>query len=165
VLIGEGAHGRGGDLAHVNTVLGPRLGPVGTAWATALATPSAGHAPFIAVLRLGVAVKPFTLFVTKSAPTETVHQTLTWGPAQAGVAAGVADAVAAGIISAEQCDTDVLIAAVWVSPEAHDADEVYRNNRAATLTALRNSVGMLPTADEVTQARAQVGNGFYTAPD
>jgi 5,6,7,8-tetrahydromethanopterin hydro-lyase len=40
--IGESFVGEGADAAHINTVLGPRSGPVGTAWATALATPSAG---------------------------------------------------------------------------------------------------------------------------
>ena len=53
--IGEAFVGDGADAAHINTVLGPRSGPVGTAWATALATPSAGHTPFIAVVRPGVA--------------------------------------------------------------------------------------------------------------
>ena len=44
--IGEAFVGKGVNAAHVNTILGAREGPVGTAWATALATPSAGHAPF-----------------------------------------------------------------------------------------------------------------------
>ena len=37
--IGEGFAGDGVNAAHINTVLGPKDGPVGTAWATALATP------------------------------------------------------------------------------------------------------------------------------
>ena len=37
--IGEAFVGEGAEAAHLNTVLGPRAGPVGTAWATALATP------------------------------------------------------------------------------------------------------------------------------
>ena len=41
VLIGESFVGEGAEAAHVNTVLGGRDGPVGTAWATALATPKA----------------------------------------------------------------------------------------------------------------------------
>ncbi len=64
--LGEAFIGEGANAAHVNTVLGPRDGPVGTAWATALATPSAGHAPFVVVLQPGVPVKPFTLFVNKA---------------------------------------------------------------------------------------------------
>ena len=91
---GESFVGDGADAAHINTVLGRRDGPVGTAWATALATPSAGHTPFVAVLRPGLPVQPFTLFVNKAAIADDEHGRLTWGAAQAGVAKGVAYAVA-----------------------------------------------------------------------
>lgn len=165
MLIGESAVGDDMNAAHLNIVFGDRSGPVGTAWATALATPSAGHAPFIAVLQPSTAVKPFTLFVTKSAPTTAAHEALTWGPAQAGVAAGVADAVLDGTISSEQCDSHVVIAAVWVNPAANDADIVYRNNRAATASALRNGVAGGPSDEAQRTARATVFNGLYTAPD
>ena len=90
--IGEAFVGDGAEAAHVNTVLGPREGPAGVAWATALATPSAGHAPFVVVLRPGLPVKPPTLFVNKAAIAGEGHAKLTWGAAQAGVAGGVADA-------------------------------------------------------------------------
>ena len=64
--LGESFVGNGAEAAHVNTVLGEREGPVGQAWATALATPSAGHAPFVVVLQPGLPVVPFTLFVNKA---------------------------------------------------------------------------------------------------
>ena len=86
VQIGESFIGEGAHAAHVNTVLGDRNGPAGVAWATALATPSRGHVPFVAVLQPGLPVKPLTLFVTKAAATEDRHATLTWGAAQAGIA-------------------------------------------------------------------------------
>src|SRR5260370_38146312 len=85
VLIGESFVGDGADAAHINTVLGHRVGPVGTAWATALASPSAGHTPFVAVLRPGLPVKPLTLFVHKAAIGSEEHGTLTRGAAAAGV--------------------------------------------------------------------------------
>jgi len=43
IQIGEGFVGSGPNAAHTNTVLGTRSGPVGVAWASALATPSTGH--------------------------------------------------------------------------------------------------------------------------
>jgi 5,6,7,8-tetrahydromethanopterin hydro-lyase len=160
--IGESFIGEGAHAAHVNTVLGHREGPAGVAWASALATPSAGHVPFVAVLRPSLPVKPLTLFVTKSAPEGDAHGLLIWGPAQAGVAGGVADAVADGIIPAEHGDTHALIVAVWVNPSATDADEIYRNNRLAVRTALENGLRGLPTTDEVLAARDQPSNPFYT---
>ncbi|SDI92814.1 5,6,7,8-tetrahydromethanopterin hydro-lyase [Lentzea albidocapillata subsp. violacea] len=162
MLIGESFVGEGVNAAHINTVLGHREGPAGTAWATALATPSAGHVPFVAVLRPSLPVKPMTLFVTKAAPANDDHGLLIWGPAQAGVAAGVADAVADGSIPEPDTSTHVLIAAVWVNPGADDADTVYRNNREATRTALANGAKDLPAIDAVLAAKDTPSNPFYT---
>jgi len=161
VLIGESFVGTGAEAAHINVVLGHRTGPVGTAWATALATPSAGHTPFVAVLQPGVPVKPFTLFVTKAAIAGDEHGMLTWGAAQAGVAGGVADAVADGIISAAEADDYVLIAAVWVNPAARDAELVYANNRAATTAALHAASRGLPELQDVLAVRAAPSNPYY----
>jgi 5,6,7,8-tetrahydromethanopterin hydro-lyase len=159
--IGEGFVGEGADAAHVNTVLGARDGPVGTAWATALATPREGHVPFVAVLRPGLAVKPFTLFVNKASVASERHGLLTWGAAQAGVASGVAQAVAEGVIASDGVDDLVLIAAVWVNPEAGDEEAVFDNNREATLIALRNSVAGLPALDDLLAVRGEPRNPFF----
>jgi len=159
--IGESFVGEGADAAHINTVLGPRSGPVGTAWATALATPSAGHVPFIAVVRPGLPAKPLTLFVNKAAIAGDQHANLTWGAAQAGVAGGVADAVADGVIARGEVDELVLIAAVWVDPAAKDADAVYRNNRAATRGALEAGRRKQPALEAVLEARASPQNPFF----
>lgn len=161
IEIGEAFVGVGGEAAHLNTVLGPREGPVGTAWATALATPSAGHAPFVAVVRPGLPAKPLTLFVNKAAIAGEAHARLTWGAAQAGVAAGVLDAVAAGTIAAADADTLLLIAAVWVDPAARDADAVYRNNREATRAALEAGRSRLPALADLLAARSRPANPFF----
>jgi 5,6,7,8-tetrahydromethanopterin hydro-lyase len=164
MLIGESFIGEGAEAAHVNTVLGDRAGPVGTAWATALATPGSGHTPFVTVLRPGLPVKPLTLFVNKATVAGAEHSQLTWGAAQAGVAAGVADAVSEGIVSTADADRLLLIAAVWVDPAAKDADKVYANNRAATKQALRSGAEGLPQIADVLSAAGQPTNPFYTAP-
>jgi len=161
--IGEGFVGAGVDAAHVNTVLGPREGPVGVAWATALATPRQGHVPFVAVLQPGLAVLPMTLFVNKAPIGAGRHGDLTWGAAQAGVAGGVADAVAEGVIERGAVGDLALIAAVWVNPAAADEEAVYANNRAATLTALRNGSAGRPKLDEVLAARDEPRNPFFRA--
>ncbi len=159
--IGEAFVGDGADAAHVNTVLGPRSGPVGSAWATALATPSTGHTPFIAVVRPGLPAKPLTLFVNKAAIAGDAHANLTWGAAQAGVASGVADAVADAVIARGEVDELALIAAVWVDPAARDPDAVYRNNRAATRAAIANGRANQPALDDVLEARLAPRNPFF----
>jgi 5,6,7,8-tetrahydromethanopterin hydro-lyase len=162
IEIGEAFVGTGAEAAHLNTVLGPREGPVGTAWATALATPSTGHAPFVAVVRPGLPAKPLTLFVNKAAIASEAHARLTWGAAQAGVAGGVLDAVAAGAIGPAHVDALLLIAAVWVDPAARDAEAVYRNNREATRAALEAGRRRLPALADVLAARARPANPFFT---
>ena len=163
--IGESFVGDGANAAHVNTVLGDRDGPVGVAWATALATPRPGHTPFVAVVVPGTPVKPVTLFVNKATIDGAEHGTLTWGAAQAGVACGVADAVSEGIISEADADRLVLIAAVWVNPAASDAGLVYANNRAATREALRAGATGRPALADVLAAREHPVNPFFTAAE
>jgi 5,6,7,8-tetrahydromethanopterin hydro-lyase len=155
--IGEAFVGDGVDAAHVNTVHGDRNGPVGTAWATALASPSVGHAPFVAVLRPGVPVQPMTLFVNKAAIASDAHGRLTWGAAQAGVAGGVADALADGLVLVDH----VVIAAVWVDPGAADEEAVYANNREATMAAITAGRHNAPSVEDVLAARTEPTNPFF----
>jgi 5,6,7,8-tetrahydromethanopterin hydro-lyase len=161
MLVGESFVGDGAEAAHINTVLGHRSGPVAVAWATALATPRSGHTPFVAVIQPGIPVKPLTLFVNKAPVADDEHATLTWGAAQAGVACGVADAVADGIIGVADADDLLLIAAVWVNPEAKDADLVYANNRAAARGALQAGVAGAPGVGEVLDARDSPANPYF----
>ena len=145
--IGEGFAGDGLNAAHVNTVLGDKRGPVGAAWATALATPRAGHSAFVVVAAPNVPVKPMTLFVNKATieRANERHGRLTWGAAQAGVAAGVTSAHRKGVLNADDADELVLVAAVWVNPDAHDEEAVYANNAQATLAALTAGRDDLPS--------------------
>lgn len=163
--IGESFVGEGVNAAHINTVYGHREGPAGVAWATALATPSQGHVPYVVVLQPSLPVKPLTLFVTKAAPASDNHGTMIWGAAQAGVAGGVADAVAEGFIKEKDLDDTVIISAVWVNPAADDADAIYRNNRLATKTALANGAQQLPKISEVLEKRAKPFNPYFTPQD
>ena len=156
--LGEAFIGEGVNAAHVNTVLGPRSGPVGTAWATALATPTQGHAPFVVVLHPGLPVKPFTLLVNKARIESDTHARMTWGPAQAGVASGVATAVLQDIVFDME---DVLIAAVWVDPKADNEQAVFTNNASATLAALTMGQQGHPTQTDIEERGADVWNPFF----
>ena len=159
--IGEAFVGAGAEAAHLNTVLGAKGGPVETAWVTALATPRAGHVAFVTTLRPGVPAKPMTLFVNKATLDGDTHSTMTWGPAQAGVASGVLWAVADEIVAADSVDDLVLIAAVWVNPAAVDETLVYENNRTATRDALAAGARQLPTLGEALEYRDRALNAYY----
>jgi 5,6,7,8-tetrahydromethanopterin hydro-lyase len=163
--IGEGFAGSGPNAAHVNTVLGAKDGPVGVAWTTALATPRAGHAAFVVVARPNLPVRPFTLFVNKSAidtDKGELHARLTWGAAQAGVAAGVMAAARQRVLRADELESLLLIAAVWVDPTANDEEVVYANNEAATLAAITAGREGLPRVADVLAA-GDPQNPFFRA--
>ena len=159
--IGEGFAGDGPNAAHVNTVLGRTDGPVGTAWATSLATPRQGHVPFVVVRRPNMAVKPATLFVNKADIRGDRHAALTWGAAQAGVAQGVLQAVADGVVPAGEVDDLVLIAAVWVDWAAADEEEVYANNLRATREALAAGAEGRPRVEDLLGAEGEPENPFF----
>lgn len=159
--VGEAFVGSGADAAHINTVLGVKGGPLEGAWATALATPSQGHVPFLAVLQPGLPVKPFTLFVNKASIAGDRHAELTWGAAQAGVAQGVAEAVSQGRVPRERVDDLLLIAAVWVNPTAESEDRVFANNSQATLDALAAGSARSPEIERVLDARSDPFNPFF----
>jgi 5,6,7,8-tetrahydromethanopterin hydro-lyase len=158
---GEGFAGDGVNAAHVNTVLGAKGGPVETAWVTSLAHPTRGHVPFVAVVQPGLPLKPFTLFVNKATIASAAHAELTWGAAQAGVAGGVAHGLSEGVIDQRMADHLLLVVAVWVDPNAADAELVFTNNAAATLAALRAGARGLPNVADVLAAGAAPWNPFF----
>lgn len=166
-LVGEAFAGEGAAAAHTNVVLGRRDGPVATAWATALATPSAGHVPFMTVVRPSVPVQPPTLFVPKSAAQGELHRLATWGSAQAGLALGVTEALEQGLIPRAEVPHLLIIAAIWVDPAVADLDEAFTNQRAAAFRAIEAAVHGTPDVDAVlTAARDGVTNPFYSpTPD
>jgi 5,6,7,8-tetrahydromethanopterin hydro-lyase len=145
----------------VNTVLGRKGGPVETAWATALATPRQGHIPFVVVLRPNMPVKPATLFVNKADIRGDRHAELTWGAAQAGVAQGVLESVADGVIPAAQVEELLLIAAVWVDWAADDEEAIYTGNLQATRDALGARVEGRPAIEELLAVREAPENPFF----
>jgi 5,6,7,8-tetrahydromethanopterin hydro-lyase len=145
----------------VNTVLGPKGGPVEAAWATALATPRAGHIPFVVVVRPNLPVKPATLFVNKADIRGEEHAGLTWGAAQAGVARGVLDAVADGLVPQGEVEDLLLIAAVWVDWTASDEEAVYANNAEATRAALAAGAEGRPRLEDLLAVRGEPANPFF----
>lgn len=130
--IGEGSTGHGTHLVRVATVLGEREGPIGGAWTTALATPTLGHSPFVVVAKPNLPVVPVTLLVPAVGVSDQRHADLTYGAAQAGVAAAVLD------LKMDDPEGDhCLIVSVWVDPQADDEEAVFANTRDASMLALK----------------------------
>src|SRR5438445_9218024 len=98
MYIGESLVGEGNEIAHIDLLIVSKDGPVGTAFATALANQSRGHSNLLAVLTPNLLCKPATVLITKVTIQGADQAVLMFGPAQASVAKAVTDCVAAGII-------------------------------------------------------------------
>lgn len=157
---GEAYAGSGVNAAHLNTVLGAKGGPVETAWVTALASPREGHVGFVVVAAPNFPIVPMTLFVNKSTVASERHAATTWGAGQLGVARGVTDALDDGVIDRELAPSLLLITAVWIDPAADNDEEVYENNRKATLESLRRGV-RLEVSDALLERGRAPFNGYF----
>ena len=164
MYIGESFVERGINAAHINVLIGPKEGPVGDALATSLAAPRLGHPPFMTVLGPNLPVKPATLFSAKGDLRGDLHSTLTFGPAQQGVAEGITKALNDGLLPAFAADDWVVIAAVWVNWDANDADKIYVNNRQAVYEAIQRAMTAQPTSKALAESVGSVSNPFYTPP-
>ncbi|HYM84099.1 MAG TPA: formaldehyde-activating enzyme, partial [Candidatus Dormibacteraeota bacterium] len=100
-------------------------------------------------------------FVNKAAIAGDRHGTLTWGAAQAGVASGIAAALADGTIPSDQADDLLIVAAVWVDPAAGDEEAVFANQRGAARGAIVAAVRGEPSPDAVARAADAPANPYF----
>jgi 5,6,7,8-tetrahydromethanopterin hydro-lyase len=162
--IGEAWAGEAPNGAHINVVVARRGSPTAAAIVGALASPRPGHLPFLACVRLGEMVRPTTVIVNKATLEGDVLPRLTWGAAQLGVAQGVLDAVADGVVDAGEAAELVLLVPVWVDAAATDETAVRLANRAATRAAIENALRP-PSADDVralAARRDEATNAYYS---
>ena len=162
--IGEAWSGEVPNGSHLNVVIGRRGSPTAAAITGVLGSPRPGHAPFLACLAPGTVVRPMTVVVNKSPiGSEGRLGPITWGAAQLGIAQGVLDAVADGLLAAAEATDLMILAALWVDPDAHDETAVKRANRAAMRAALEDAVRPPSAADVAALAdrRESAANGYY----
>jgi formaldehyde-activating enzyme len=153
--IGDGWGGVAPDGSHVNVVLARRGSATAAAALSMFAHPSPGHTPVLVCVgetpQEYEPVWPPTLMMNKATALDDRHQTLTWGAAQLGIAQGVLDAVADGLIEATG-DLLVLVA-VWVDRCASDETAV----RVANREAVRRAIGTCVDGRDPAAAAALVG--------
>src|SRR5579859_2208331 len=112
MYIGESLVGGGNEVAHIDLMIGTKDGPVGTAFANALANQSKGHTSLLAVIAPNLICKPATVLITKVTIEGMKQVGQMFGPAQAAVGRAVADSVVAGVIPANQADNLVIVCGV-----------------------------------------------------
>jgi 5,6,7,8-tetrahydromethanopterin hydro-lyase len=158
--VGESLVGEGNEIAHIDLMIGSKTGPVGVAFANALATQSAGHTNLLAVLTPNVAVKPSTVMITKVTIKGMKQAVQMFGPAQAAVAKAVADQVAAGVIPKDQAENLVIVCGVFIHPAAEDNAKIYKFNYEATKDAIANAMRSKPSVDEMLAQKDSASHPF-----
>jgi 5,6,7,8-tetrahydromethanopterin hydro-lyase len=150
--VGEGLVIEGNDLdnvAHIDLLIGPKDGPVGVAFANALANQSVGHTNLLAVISPNIPAKPSTVTITKVTMKKSSQVMQMFGPAQAAVARAVVDSVVAGVIPKDKAEDWVIVCGVFIAPTANDNKKIYKNNYEAVKLALKNALTRSPSIDEI----------------
>ncbi|MEM2883957.1 MAG: bifunctional 5,6,7,8-tetrahydromethanopterin hydro-lyase/3-hexulose-6-phosphate synthase [Nitrososphaerales archaeon] len=159
-LVGEALIGEEPEVAHIDLIIGSKNGPVGQAFANALAQPRLGHTPILAVIRPNLPTKPSTLIVPKVTIRDLEDAEKVFGPAQSAVAKAVADAVEEGIIPKERAEDYVVIVSVFIHPKGKDYQRIYRYNYAATKLALQRALTNFPDIDKVLEEKDKAIHGM-----
>jgi 5,6,7,8-tetrahydromethanopterin hydro-lyase len=160
MFIGEALVGDGNEIAHIDLMIGDKAGPVGHAFADALARQTQGHSNLLAVLTPNVAVKPATVLITKVTIKGARQAVQMFGPAQAAVAKAVADSVQAGVIPKSECENLVIVCGVFIHWDAADNKKIYDYNYEATKQAIKAAMEGKPTADEMIAKKDSVKHPF-----
>ena len=160
MYVGEALTGEGNEIAHIDLLIGSKDGPVGVAFANALARQSEGHSNLLAVLEPNLAVKPATVMITKVTIKGMSQAVQMFGPAQAAVAKAVADSVADGVIPEEQGEDLVIVCGVFIHPAAEDDQKIYEYNYEATKAAIASAMNKTPTAADMLAAKDEAAHPF-----
>src|SRR5271155_2857076 len=147
--VGEALVGEGNEIAHIDLLIGSKTGPVGTAFANALANQSEGHTNLLAVLTPNLLAKPATMLNTKVTIKGMKQALQMFGPAQYAVAKAVADSVADGTIPASHADDLVIVCGVFIHPAADNNAKILKYNYEATKLSIQRAMKNLPTASEI----------------
>lgn len=165
---GKFAQGWGGlapNGVHVNVLLAARGTPTAAAITTAFTSPSEGFTPVLVSLgetqQSYVTLNPPTVIVSKSAAVPGLPETLIFGAAQVGIAQGVLDTAAAGLVAADQ--ETIILVSLWIDPAAGDETAVKYAAREAAAAALHEAVVGRSAADRelLVSRRDEITHPFY----
>ena len=160
ILIGESLVGEGNEVAHIDLMIGPKNGPVGTAFANALVNQNAGHTALLAVLEPNLLAKPATMMMNKVTIKGANQAVQMFGPAQAAVAKAVADSVAEGIIPQADAEGLVCVVGVFIHWEAKDNKKIYDYNYRATKESIARAMKGEPNVKAVIERREKAKHPF-----
>lgn len=163
-LIGEARVGEKVEVAHIDLLVGDKEGPIGQAFANALANQMDKHTPLFAIIAPNLTTKPVTLISPKVSLRRKDDVLRIFGPAQKGVAMAVAECVNEEIISEDIVEDICIICTVFIHPAAKDNDMIYKYNYEAAKLAIRRAFTGEPSIDEILSEKDSVVHPLYKGP-
>ena len=160
IMVGESLIGEGNEVAHIDLLIGPKSGPVGTAFANALVNQNQGHTALLAVLEPNLIPKPATIMMNKVTIKGADQALLMFGPAQASVAKAVADCVADNIIPQAEAENLVCIVGVFIHWDAKDNKRIYDYNYRATKESIARAMRGEPSVKQVIERKDKAKHPF-----
>jgi 5,6,7,8-tetrahydromethanopterin hydro-lyase len=158
--VGESLVGDGAEVAHVDLLIGPKSGPVGTAFAGALLNQKEGHTNLLGVVAPNLPAKPDTIIANKVTIKGEKQVGQMFGPAQAAVSRGVVDSVRDGVISQDEAEDLCIIVGVFIHWEAQDDKKIFDWNYQATKEAIARAMAGEPAASTVIEQEASARHPF-----
>ena len=161
MYIGEALVGEGNEVSHIDLLIGSKDGPVGMAFANALADQKQGHSNLLAVLEPNLICKPTTVLITKVTIKGAGQAVQMFGPAQKAVAKAVADSVASGVIPRSDVDNLVIVCGVFIHWDAKDDAKIYQFNYEATKLSIQRAMKNEPRIDDILARKETAKHPFY----
>jgi 5,6,7,8-tetrahydromethanopterin hydro-lyase len=160
MFIGEALAGDGPEVAHIDLLIGDKNGPVGVAFANALANQKEGHSNLLAILAPNLVCKPATVLITKVTIKGAKQAIQMFGPAQDAVARAVTDCVADGTIPAAEAENLVIVCGVFIEWDAKDDQKIYDYNYEATKLSIKRAMKSEPKIQEIIAKKDTVKHPF-----
>jgi 5,6,7,8-tetrahydromethanopterin hydro-lyase len=158
--VGESLVGDGAEVAHVDMLIGPKDGPVGEAFASALLNQKEGHTNLLALVAPNLPAKPDTIIANKVTIKGEKQVGQMFGPAQAAVARGVVDSVRDGVIPQDEVEDLCIVAGVFIHWQAEDDKKIFDWNYQATKESIARGMAGEPAASTVIEKEAEARHPF-----
>ena len=132
-----GSVDEGAESVAVHMVAGNKEGKLGRLFAYQLTYPKHGYEALTTILEPNLAVRPSTLIIPGVIQKNLRQANMIFGPVQSACARAIADSVEDGIIPANKTKSVVMIAKVYLSPNASAREIIYRNSYSVFKTVLK----------------------------
>ncbi|MGD9001990.1 MAG: 4-hydroxy-tetrahydrodipicolinate synthase [Anaerolineae bacterium] len=146
--VGSGIAGEGVNKVQIDIIVGGKETALGDAYALQMTYPIHRREALTTILEPALTVRPAALLLPTLPQRNLRQANMIYGPAQAGLARAIVDALETGRIPAEHVDSTVMIALATVHPRALDRHALFQSVHAAATKAIEQAFAASPSQGE-----------------